>query len=159
MFSVICLYLVCIKSSACFLGFPLGGFSRRVAAKGNLGGLLSTKLTDEGRLHYRQLNYRIEYKCPAPHIILKPQCSFIYTSKISNETGIRISSQIFIYLPHFLRFFKKEIKILRKFRFLGICLPSENLRKDFLCVIIFLVEHPGTADAISALRSRKNIVP
>ena len=34
-----------------------------------------------------------------------------------------------------------------------------NLRKNFLCVIIFSAEHPGTADAISALQSRKNIVP
>lgn len=56
-------------------------------------------------------------------------------------------------------FQEKNKKFLKKFSAADICLPSENLRKNFLCVIIFLVEHPGTADAISALQSRKNIVP
>ena len=56
LFSVICLYLVCIKSSALFSRLPLGGSCPQSGLKRSivpysrlpLGGKLSTKLTDEG---------------------------------------------------------------------------------------------------------------
>ena len=128
------------------LSCPQSGLKRSIVPYSRLplGGKLSTKLTDEGAATLTLLKNFKQTDSRPPWLPLWGSCP---------QSGLKRTP------PHFLRFFKKEIKILRKFRFLGIRLPSENLRKNFLCVIIFSAEHPGTADAISALRSRKNIVP
>ena len=188
MFSVICLYLVCIKSSALFSRLPLrggsaaqrrwrgpprlppSGFSCRAAVSRQLrqlscpqsglkrsivpysrlplGGKLSTKLTDEGAATLTLLKNFKQTDSRPPRLPLRggsaaqrrwrgsprlPPSGFSCRAAVSRQlrqlscpqSGLKRTP------PHFLRFFKKEIKILRKFRFLGIRLPVETCAKIF----------------------------
>ena len=136
----------CRQRQSLRLSCPQSGLKRSIVPYSRLplGGKLSTKLTDEGAATLTLLKNFKQTDSRPPWLPLWGSCP---------QSGLKRTP------PPFSPIFQERNKNFKKIPFPRHTSARRNLRKNFLCVIIFSAEHPGTANAISALRSRKNIVP